>query len=221
MQQPKEDNFDNAFKEAFEKASLAPPDIIWNNIESNLPLEVPISIAPAAESISITSKLLLGTGVVLISVLSYLNFKDSSEKNIKPNLNPTTNENIVSKLTMPAVLEPKVEFKKLATNLTYAPKIKIISKPFIAEVLPTDITIPDKAENELIILPKIEEKTIELASKGVKLPKIVLEMPNLVPNNDSQIVAPYYDPNALQTPQNNKGKFWQNFKISGGIRVSN
>ena len=74
---------------------------------------------------------------------------------------------------------------------------------------------------ENVALPKIEEKTVEMVAKSLKMSKIIMEMPNLVPNTDSQWVAPYYDPNALETPQNSKNKFWRNFKISGGIRVSN
>jgi hypothetical protein len=221
MKQPNEDNFDNAFKQAFENVSLAPPDIIWTNIESSLPQVAPVGASPAVGGISTTAKLLLGTGVVLISAITYFNLKESFTDNTKPNLNPIINENIISKPIQPAIVEPKIEVKKLVSNPTFFTKVKVKSEPFMMKEIIDDAQEKNILENEVIALPKIEENTIEMAARAIKMPKIIMEMPNLVPDSDSQNVAPYYDPNALITPTNNKGKFWKKFKISGGIRVSN
>lgn len=225
MKQPKDDGFENAWQEAFEKASLAPPEIIWKNIESALPTES-LGVKPSAEGIATTSKLIIGTGIILISGLAYFYINNSSSNNYTTKTNQITNGKNITQPNEPAAVDSKIESENLAINSPIVAK-----KQFIPEIVKQELTKKTPMEEintDQILMPeenidvsKIEEKVYQMQPKGLKMPKITMDKPDLIPNTDSQIVVPYYDPNAIPSQQNNKGGFWRNFKISGGIRVSN
>lgn len=227
MKQPKDDGFENAWKEAFEKASLAPPDIIWKNIESALPTES-LGVKPSAEGMATTSKLILGTGIILISGLAYFYLNNSSSNNYTSKNNQITNGKNITQPHEPAALDSKIENENLAISTPIVTK-----KHFIPEIkkqnLPTETKVEEAPiESEIVPIEtisftKIEEKVYQMQPKGLKMPKITMDTPDLIPNKDSQMVAPniYFDKNSMPVQQKNKGEFWRNFKISGGIRVSN
>lgn len=224
MKQPKDDGFENAWQEAFEKASLAPPDIIWKNIETALPTES-LGLKPNAKGLATSSKLIIGAGIILISGLAYFYINNSSSNNYTSKTNRITNGKNTTKPDMPAIMDSKIEFKNLAANTNIIAKKQSISelKKQVSRnktVVEDETNPPEMASTEVISFTKIEEKVYQMQPKGLKMPKITMETPDLIPNTDSQFVVPYYDPHAIPTQQN-KGGFWRNFKISGGIRVSN
>lgn len=225
MIKPKNDNFENAFKEAFDKVSLAPPDIIWENIEKSLPQETTFGTKSDGINSAIQSKLIIGTGIILVSAITYLYFNYSSSKNSKSDLNSTKNETIFTKPIEPAIANTKAEIENLVISPSFVAKKQY--KPQVKSNFPKDQIIIE--ESEILFSDKIEENSFqkieinisEMKPKGLHLPTITLETPDLVPNTDSQYVAPHYDPSAIENLEKNKSKFWQKFKISGGIRVSN
>ena len=87
MQNRDIENFENAFKEAFEKANLAPPDIVWENIEKAIP-QAPIADGNiVGKTMSIQSKLLIATTIVLVSAVAYFYLNNSLTNNYKGNIN--------------------------------------------------------------------------------------------------------------------------------------
>jgi hypothetical protein len=218
MQKPVVDNFENAFREAFDKASLAPPDIIWTNIENTLPEPTTFGTNSAISNISRTAKVLVATGVILFTALTYFYFNDNSTTIQTKISKPSTNETITKEPIERAKLDTKFINKNLAEDLAPITKSKIINQSKTETALTeTENTI----EIDEIEPNKILTEVNEMAPKGLHLPKIVMDTPDLVPNTDSQQVVPYFDPNAILIPTKNKDKFWQNFKIRGGIRISN
>ncbi len=225
MIKPKHDNFENAFKEAFDKASLAPPDIIWENIEKSLPQETNVGTKSDGNNSAIQTKLIVGTGIVLVSAITYLYFNNTSTHKFNTDLSPTKNETIYTKPIESTIISAKVEDKNVVAGPTFVAKRQYRKqvKSFTPKELMVDETIEIIANTitEEGPFQKIEKSVSEMKPKGLHLPTISLETPELVPNTDSQYVAPHYDPNAISSPEKNKNKFWRNFKIRGGIRVSN
>ena len=135
MKQPKNDGFENAWQEAFEKASLAPPDIIWKNIESALPTES-LGVKPSAEGLATASKLIIGTGIILISGLSYLYLNDSSSNNYTTKTNQISNGKNITKPNEPAAVDSKIENENLAISSPVVAK-----KHFVPEIKKNAITL--------------------------------------------------------------------------------
>lgn len=223
MIHPNEDSFENAFREAFDKASLAPPDIIWQNIEQALPPSSPPMPNTGAEGLATSSKLLIGAGAILVSSIAYLYLTDSSTNNYRTELNEIKNETTITKPIEPTPLEPKPETQKLAFVAPFTTqKLAVKSKKELPNMDNESVNLLEKNEEPLESNEYIKNEIFvtEMKPKGMHLPKIMMETPDLVPDTDSQSVTPYYDPNAVIQP-NSKPKFWKNIKISGGIRVSN
>ncbi len=223
MQKPENEIFESAFKEAFEKANLAPPDIVWENIEKALPQGHANLTSMPEKTMGLQTKFLIGTGIVLVTGIAYFYLNDTSSINYKTNLNRINNETIITKSLEPANLDSELAPKKLASVTTFAAqkqrKINLIEKENFHEI-PFDKTIAAEATDNLIYT-KIEGNFNEMVAQKMKLPIIVLEAPSLEINADSQQIAPYFENTTIGQPLNEKGKFWQNFKVRGGIRVSN
>ena len=227
MKLQNDESFEKGFREAFDKASLAPPDVIWENIEKELPAPDLNGSKPDVSTISTATKLMVATGVTLLSGIAFYYFNKPST-NINDNiLNPIKNENTFTPAIEPKNLDSDLEKPNLAKPATFVAKKQINYKP--APVLPFNnlderdqIVIPEPETKEEMNLPtKIDEMVTEITPKGLSFKKIVMDTPDLVPNTDSQTIVPYYDPNAVPSQQKKKGQFLQNFKIRGGIRVSN
>jgi hypothetical protein len=220
MIKPKHDSFENAFKEAFDKASLAPPDIIWENIEKSLPQETTFGTKSDGNNSAIQTKLIVGTGIILVSAITFLYFNDSSTKNSKSDLNSTKNETIFTKPIKPAIANTKAEIENVVVSPTFVAKKQY--KPQVKSNFYEDQITPETLEIEDYSFQKIDVNVSEMKPKGLHLPTITLETPDLVPNTDSQYVAPYFiDQNTIGNPEKSKSNFWRNFRITGGIRVSN
>jgi hypothetical protein len=217
-----DNSFEKGFREAFDKASLAPPDVIWENIEKALPSPTGPSLKPDAQTITTSTKLLVGAGIAVLSGLIYLYLGDSSTINYNSILNTSKNEKTFTPAPEPTKLVAKPESPAVAFDAPI-----VTQKQVVLSLKPTNIALEQVEHKAIEPLPnveefipsKIEDKFSEIMPKALKMSKIIMETPDLVPNTDSQNL--YYDPNAIQTVPKIKGQFWQNFKIRGGIRVSN
>lgn len=229
MQNRDIENFENAFKEAFEKANLAPPDIVWENIEKAIP-QAPIADGNiVGKTMSIQSKLLIATTIVLVSAVAYFYLNNSLTNNYKGKINKKNNETNNTKSFEPTIMDSKLGAKKMAASIALnTKKTSKIVNPFSenrggGEIIEKNVIVEleniDSPESQNI--SKIEGDFSEMKARNLHLPKIDLELPSLEINTDSQTTVPYYDTNTIGQPINEKGKFWQNFKVRGGIRVSN
>ncbi|MES2796852.1 MAG: hypothetical protein V4683_12850 [Bacteroidota bacterium] len=223
MQLPNEDNFESAFKEAFDKASLAPPDIIWNNIEKSLPQPTAFGSKPDVQNLASSTKLMIGTGIIVVSAIAYFYLNPSSTNSYNTKLKPTRNEKSITKSLEPTIMDSKPEIENLAPSPAFIAK-KLVKLPI--KVTLEDEPMVDQPEIQpteiaTISSSKIEDRVFEMSPKGLKMPQIIMDTPDLVTNTDSQKIVPYYDPNGIPIPQNNKRRFWENIKVRGGIRVSN
>lgn len=215
-------SFEKGFREAFDKASLAPPDIIWENIEKALPSPAGHSLKPDAQAITTSTKLIVGAGIAMLSGFIYMYLSNSSTINNTSNLNPSKNEKTFTPTPEPTKLVTKPENPAVVFNAPILAQKQMVLSPRAANIALEQVenkAIEPLPNVEEIIPSKIEEKFSEITPKALKMSKITMDTPDLVPNTDSQNL--YYDPNAIQTVPKIKGQFWQNFKIKGGIRVSN
>lgn len=231
MQKPENEIFESAFKEAFEKANLAPPDIVWENIEKAMPQGSIVDSSMAEKTMALQTKLIIGTTIVLVSVVAYFYINNSLTNNYKEKIDPINHETNITKPIESTNLDSELGAKKLANSPSFNPqksnKIKIgfpkpsFSKTQNEEVLTSQINL----ETQSIEVPEnrnlLQGDFSEMKSLKLKLPKIELDLPSLEINTDSQKVVPYFDNNTIGQPLNEKGKFWQNFRVRGGIRVSN
>ncbi len=222
MKELSDNNFENAWQQAFEEASLAPPDAIWENIEKTLPNPSAIT-KPEGGGMATSTKLFLSSGAI-IAVFTFLYFynQTSTQKTNETN-NPKTVESIIiePKIEQPAMaFSPIITSKKQVSNTYIAKKNTSNSLESFDNQAIEPITTED-LQPELPEYSKIEDKFVELKPKSTKLKSSVLIMPDLILNTDSQSVTPYYDPFAIPSQNNEKGKFWKNFKVRGGFRISN
>jgi hypothetical protein len=224
MKLPNEDGFEDAFRRAFDKASLAPPDIIWQNIEQSLPNIASPAPNTGAEDIATSTKTLFGAGAVLVSTLAYLYLNNLPSTNYTNTLNASKNETIITQPIESTTLAPTIEIKSMANTPTIIAKKPLEISP--NEVISNDelpeltMFMVEETPSKSEILVKNEIILSQLKPKEIQLPKIIMETPDLIPNTDSNFENQYFDPNALNQPKSKSG-FFRNFKISAGFRVSN
>jgi hypothetical protein len=231
MKQLNNDNFENAWQKAFDEASVAPPSAIWENIEKTLPPAIGVGNVDnvGGSKIATTTKILWGTGLVIIASLGLFMLKNETNKTqsiiVKPTveLNKTGISTIkqlnyeadAQKTIQPKPLDTKPKQQKLDDNITINTQTPIIEREINALLW---------NENESLKIAKVEpvkseEKAFEALPKGITITKTKMNLPVIDLQTDSQIVNTYFDPNAIQIKGNKKGKFWQNFKVRGTIGV--
>jgi hypothetical protein len=228
MKQTQDDNFESAFKKAFDESSLPPPNSVWESIEKSLPSN---NIGSnTAEGGFSASKILIGTSIILITSISIYklfnsstNITDNHEKLTTKSIQPKTVESVPSKqiLVDRTPINTQKPLKPAIEKVVLKPQMPIIVDELKAknEAVPEVNNAEEKPEN-VEIIEKNNLILTEVASKKISNPNQKMLLPNLMLPNDSQNVNMYYDPNLLPTINKPKGKFWENFKVRGSIGVS-
>jgi hypothetical protein len=226
---PIDDSFEDAWKKAFDEASLVPPNAVWENIEKSLPSSNLDLKHPKSGSNTI-AKFTLSASIVLIT--SFGIYKLINQPTILKNSNKN-HETITSKPIQPAPLESNIQQQIVADNpiVNTQKPVKILKlaadKPVLSErKAPVEITGNSEGqffENAVPIesaIPKNTIKLTEVLPHKLKQNNIRLQIPELVFPFDSQNTNVYFDPNLLPIENKKKAKFWENFKVRGSIGVS-
>ena len=102
---PVDDSFEDAWKKAFDEASLVPSKAVWENIEKSLPSSN-LDLKHSKSGSNTIAKFILSTSVLIIT--SFGIFKLINQPAVLKNSNKN-HETITTKTIQQAPLEPKIQ----------------------------------------------------------------------------------------------------------------
>lgn len=217
MKENQQHSFEEQWRNAFENASMSPPDSVWNGIEAQLgdtaPLPPSGSGLPFYYIGSLAGIVALGIGTYLFfggkpsPVLEQKNAKVTAQKLEKvPESKPTEKTLILTEKT----LKPTIFQQKESPKLVTIPVIEIVENNKEKETqLSDNQMVEDKKE--------LSENIKPLASKSIKSYEISpIIQPEILPKDTTA----YY---VKTKPQTKKETIWEkvkkNVKVSGGVGV--
>lgn len=226
---PIDDSFEDAWKKAFDKASLVPPNAVWENIENSLPSSNLDLKHPKSGSNTI-AKFLLSGSILLIT--SFGIYKLINQPTVLKNTNEN-HETLTTKAIQSAPLESNIQ-QQIVADIpivnTRKPVKRIglkAEKPIFAEsAISAEISKNSQAKNFDTttqieeVMPQYTVKLTEVLPQKLKQNYTNFQTPELMLPFNSQNTNIYFDPNLLPNENKKKSKFWENFKVRGSIGVS-